>query len=114
MIGGQKIKVKDNSIEVASLRTPIVNIIDELHITASILKFPDPVITSGTDSHKTGLHTTGNAIDLRCNAANGMNKTKCLQWVVTLASALGPNYDVMYEEFLANPGNSHIHIEYDP
>lgn len=113
-IGGQKIQVKSSSVNVSSLNSPIVNIIDELHLTAATLGYPKPIITSGNDSqHSAGSeHGQNNAVDLRCNSANGMTTTTCRKWVVTLQYALGDDYDVIYEDY--GNGNSHVHVAYRP
>jgi len=113
-LGGQRVQVKNSTVNVANLRAPIVNIIDEIHITAATLGYPKPIITSGNDSqHSAGsAHGSNNAIDLRCNSANGMNSTTCRKWVVTLQYALGDDYDVIYEDY--GNGNSHVHIAYRP
>ena len=113
-LGGQRVQIKNSTVNVANLNAPIVNIIDELHITAATLGYPKPIITSGNDSqHSAGsAHGSNNAIDLRCNSANGMNSTTCRKWVVTLQYALGDDYDVIYEDY--GNGNSHVHIAYRP
>tara|TARA_B100000953_G_scaffold246594_1_gene208666 strand:- start:491 stop:1423 length:933 start_codon:yes stop_codon:yes gene_type:complete len=113
-LGGQRVQIKNSTVNVANLRAPIVNIIDEIHITAATLGYPKPIITSGNDSqHSAGsAHGSNNAIDLRCNSANGMNSTTCRKWVVTLQYALGDDYDVIYEDY--GNGNSHVHIAYRP
>lgn len=113
-LGGQRVQVKNSTVNVANLRAPIVNIIDEIHITAATLGYPKPIITSGNDSqHSAGsAHGSNNAIDLRCNSANGMNSTTCRKWVVTLQYALGDDYDVIYEDY--GNGNSHVHVAYRP
>ncbi|MFZ3482084.1 hypothetical protein [Sphingomonas sp. 3-13AW] len=112
-IDGQKILVKPG-VSVAGLSSNIVSIIDELNLTAAALGLRSPVVTSTKDSkHGTGSkHYSGAAIDVRCNNANGYTDTQCKQWVVALANALGPKYDVIFEDF--DGDSNHVHIEYDP
>lgn len=109
-VGGQKVTVRSSAVDVSGLSTQIVNIIDEIHITAALLGLPTPVITSAKDgSHSAGsLHGRGHALDLRCN---NVSSTQCVKWVMTMKQAFGPGYDVMFEDW--GDGNSHIHIEYD-
>jgi hypothetical protein len=107
-VGGQKIAVGYARVDTSGLTSRITSIIDELHITAAALGLPKPIITSATDGdHKVGsVHGAGNALDLRC-ASQG----PCTQWAMTLKQALGPGYDVMWEN---NPtGGNHLHVEYD-
>ena len=112
-IGGQKILTKPGA-DISGLKPSIVSIIDEINFTAAALKLRSPIMTSGKDSvHGEGsLHYSGGAIDMRCNTANGYTDTQCKQWVVSLANALGPNYDVIFEDF--DSDSNHVHIEYDP
>lgn len=106
-VGGQPIMAL-GSVSVSGLTSRIVNIIDELHLTAAALGLPKPTITSATDGkHGAGsVHGGGNALDLRCQS-----KDPCTKWAMTLKQALGPGYDVMWEY---NPrGGNHLHVEYD-
>lgn len=109
-IGGQKVTVRSSAVDVSGLSSQIVNIIDEIHITAALLGLPMPVITSAKDgSHSAGsLHGRGYALDLRCN---NVSSSQCVKWAMTMKQAFGPGYDVMFEDW--GDGNSHIHIEYD-
>lgn len=107
-IGGQPIQVSKPSIVTSNLHSTMVNIIDELHLTAAALGLPKPVITSGSEGKHSAnsLHGSGKALDLRCREA-----IPCKKWAMTLKTALGPGYDVMWEDW--NGPNNHIHIEYD-
>lgn len=109
-LGGQRIKVRSQSTNLNGMHASIVNIIDELHLTAYALGFPAPVITSSNDgTHSPGtLHGTGKAIDVRCNDRSSRD---CIRWTMTLKQALGRGYDVLFEDW-GGP-NNHIHIEYD-
>ena len=114
-IGGQPMAVKNTELsKLSGLHSTIVMIIDEINITGRMLGL-DPVMTSGQDDRGgTSLHNSGRAIDIRCNTANGYSVNSCLRWAVTLKAALGPNYDVMWENYGPNNPSNHIHIEYDP
>lgn len=109
-VGGQKILAKDNNVKLNGLSTGILNVIDEINLTAAALGLPDPVITAGHDQaghSPTSDHYTGNALDLRCN---NVSTTSCKQWVITLQNALGNGYDVIFEDW--GGSNSHVHISY--
>src|SRR3546814_16721072 len=69
---------------------------------------PSPVITSATDgTHSPGsIHGSGHALDLRCRERNA-----CIKWAGILKQALGPGYDVMFEDW--GGANNHLHLEYD-
>jgi hypothetical protein len=108
-VGGQKILSK-NGINLSGLDPNIINVIDEINLTAAALGLPDPVVTAGHDTsgHSSGsLHYSGDAIDLRCNSSYA-SASACKQWVVTLANALGTGYDVIFEDY--GGANSHVHI----
>ncbi len=107
MVGGQPI-LATSGAKTTGLSQRIVDIIDELHLTAAALGLPKPTITSGVEGvHTVGsVHGSGNALDLRCQS-----KGPCTEWAMTLKQALGPGYDVMWEN---NPsGGNHLHVEYD-
>lgn len=107
-VAGQKILVSGSHVKTSNLSKRMTDIIDELNITAKLIGLPSPVITSATDgSHSTtSLHGNGHALDLRCR-----ERSLCIKWVGVLKQALGPGYDVMYEDW--GSANSHIHLEYD-
>lgn len=107
-VGGQKILAKSSATKLDGLDSHIINIIDEINLTAAALGLPDPVVTAGHDQagHSANSdHYTGDALDLRCNAVGA---SKCKQWVVSLANALGPGYDVIFEDY--GNANSHVHV----
>lgn len=109
-VGGQLILAKDNNVKLNGLSRGILNIIDEINLTAAALGLPDPVITAGHDQaghSPTSDHYTGNALDLRCN---NVSTTACKQWVIALQNALGSPYDVLFEDW--GGSNSHVHISY--
>jgi len=114
-IGGQKMAVKNTEVsKLGGLHSSIVMIIDEINITGRMLGL-DAVMTSGQDNRGgTSFHNSGRAIDIRCNTANGYSVNSCLKWAVSLKAALGPDYDVMWENYGPNNPSNHIHIEYDP
>jgi len=106
-IGGQKILARDGA-KLSGLDSHIINIIDEINLTAAALGMPDPVITAGHDQKghsPTSDHYSGDALDLRCNA---VSETACKKWVIGLANALGSGYDVIFEDW--NSANSHVHV----
>lgn len=107
-VGGQKILVASSRVTTSGLSSRMVNIIDELNITAKLLGLPSPVITSATDgAHSAGsVHGSGNGLDLRCR-----ERTICTQWAMVLKQALGPGYDVMFEDW--GGANNHLHLEFD-
>lgn len=112
-IGGQKILMKDKNQKTNGLSSGITRVVDEINLTAAALGYPDPILTAGhdTDGHSsTSKHYTGNALDLRCNGVNGMSTGQCKSWVVTLQNALGPRYDVIFEDY--GNSNSHVHVGY--
>jgi hypothetical protein len=112
-IGGQKILAKNAAVRTAGLSAGIVNIIDEINLTAAALGLPDPVITAGFDlgGHSPGSrHYSGNALDLRCNSTYASG-TACKKWTIAMQNAFGPKYDVTWEDH--GDGNSHIHLSYN-
>lgn len=112
-IGGQKILAKNAAVRTAGLTAGIVNIIDEINLTAAALGLPDPVITAGFDlgGHSPGSrHYSGNALDLRCNSTYASG-TACKKWTIAMQNAFGPKYDVTWEDH--GDGNSHIHLSYN-
>jgi hypothetical protein len=66
----------------------------------------DVVITSGLDSHETGLHPKEYAVDIRIWYIPEAVRERVR---VILAERLGPAFDVLYE---TDP--EHYHVEYDP
>ena len=107
-VAGQKILVSSSNVKTANLSSRMTDIIDEINITAKLAGLPSPVITSATDGyHSAGsVHGTGHALDLRCR-----ERTICVKWAGILKQALGPGYDVMFEDW--GGANNHIHLEYD-
>jgi hypothetical protein len=86
--------------------------LDEV-VTAERLDLPHVVITAGSNgAHSAGsLHYSGNALDLR---ANNITDAQAQTWADDLQSALGSDYDVVFEHFASDPRNDHVHVEYDP
>lgn len=111
-VKGQSISVKSNEVRIGNLSQGIVNAFDEIHLVSKALGFPPPIVTSGNDSNHTAgsAHFSNNAIDIRCNGANEMTPTKCKQQVIALKAALGPKYDVIFEDY--GNANNHIHISF--
>ena len=78
------------------------------------LGLPAPVITSAQDGVHTApntLHPDGKALDFR---GRNISVPQGQQLEVRVQRALGPDYDVDFETFRNNPGNNHLHVEYDP
>jgi len=67
-----------------------------------------PIVTSTTESHVTGLHPRGLAVDLR---TRDLQPLQISALVIELRRALGTDYDVIDESRTSQP---HIHVEYDP
>jgi len=106
-VGGQKILIKAGT-KLNGLDPHIINVIDEINLTAAALGLPDPVITAGhdTDGHSEGSsHYSGDALDLRCNA---VADSACKKWVIALGNAVGSRYDVIFENYGGD--NDHVHI----
>ena len=61
-------------------------------------------VTSGVDSHTTGLHPVGRALDLR---TRDLAPGEAAAMVAELRRRLGRDYDVILE-------SDHIHMEFDP
>lgn len=108
-IGGQKIAVASTTTN-TNFKPRIVNVIDEFVIVARSLGLPDPVITSGIRGApgSSSLHDDGLAVDLR---SNNLTAAQSKSYAMALKQALGPGYDVYWEDW--GSANSHIHIEYD-
>ena len=72
-------------------------------------------ITSGDDSHKTGLHTVCRAVDVRTRNVSSPGParlTELHRLVVRLQSRLGAHFDILFEK--PDQPDEHIHIELDP
>lgn len=69
------------------------------------------VVTSLTDGkHKAAsLHYKGLAADLR---THDLNTAQRQEFYLRLRDALGPDFDVIFED--EGKPNEHIHLEYDP
>ena len=73
----------------------------------------DCVITDGTGhGHKEGsLHFVGMALDFRMNNIHGIDREKI---VYRIKEYLSNDFDVVLEEFVDDPTNDHLHVEFDP
>lgn len=111
-VRGQPIALKNSSVRVSALSQGIVNAFDEMHLVASAMGYPAPLVTSGNDSShsRNSKHFSNDAVDIRCNSANGMTKNKCISYVLSMKAALGSRYDVIYEDY--GNSNSHIHVAF--
>lgn len=110
-VAGQKVLVKSADIDMNGIDQNLKIILDEIYIVANILKMNDPVFTAGADEdgHTPGsAHYRGDAIDMRCNTANGYSPTMCKNFVGMLANALGPRYNVQFENY--GTARDHVHI----
>lgn len=83
------------------------------------------VVTSGRDSHASGLHPTGRAFDLRLPSRLVFEQVLRTPWdkkerdfdqrvALEIRAALGENFDVILERHQSNQWAWHIHVEYDP
>jgi len=110
-IAGQKVLVKSSDIDMAGIDQNLKIILDEIYIVANLLRMNDPVFTAGADEdgHTPGsAHYRGDAIDMRCNTANGYSPAMCKNFVGILANALGPRYNVQFENY--GTSRDHVHI----
>lgn len=73
-------------------------------------------ITSGRDSHVTGLHPKGRALDFRGRAIRGRDlaerRRRGRLWAARVGLDLGLRYDVLWEEY-SDPNRDHLHVEYE-
>ena len=104
----------DHGSRITSLDKSMLPAIANVAAASRNLDLPAPVITSAQNGKHTApntLHPDGKALDFR-----GRNITEAQgeQWEVRVQRALGPDYDVDFETFRGNPGNNHLHVEYDP
>lgn len=67
-------------------------------------------VTSGTDSHDSGFHPLGLALDFRTKDIP--NRSDKLAMIAEVKAILGRDYDVIFES--EGLDNEHLHIEYDP
>lgn len=86
----------------------------------------DVVVTSGRDSHDSGLHPMGRAFDLRLPSrlvfeqffGHGSWDKQERDFDVDVVSALklrlGAEFDVVLERHQKNPYYWHVHVENDP
>jgi hypothetical protein len=104
--------VKSASVNLSSLHPKMEAAIIAVAQVAAELGFPTPVITSGNDSsHKQGsLHFVNRAIDFR---GNNITITQGNTFRERVATAIGGDYDVLFETF-AEESNNHLHVEFDP
>ena len=110
-VGGSYISVANTGVNTTGFNQRIIDAFDEMVLVARAVGVHDPIITAGVDAkgHTTGsIHSKGLAVDLR---ANDMSAADAKKYVMALKQALGPGYDVMYENW--GTGNTHIHLEYD-
>jgi hypothetical protein len=105
---GTKVRLKDESVDVASVAPGVVDTVVEAAQPSyeqrdALQSF---VITSAHDGeHSPGsLHDDGLAIDLR---VWGFSDAQAKRATAEIQSRLGERWDVVYE-------GTHIHIEYDP
>lgn len=73
--------------------------------------------TCGVDSHTTGLHPPGDALDFRCNniIASSLAERRETQdaWATVVQRRLGDDYDVVSEKH-EKQERDHLHVEFDP
>jgi hypothetical protein len=74
-------------------------------------------ITSGVDSHETGLHPNYRAWDIRTKniEADSLQERRdtAADWAARIGKRLGVAWQVFHETF-ADPDKDHIHAERDP
>lgn len=110
-VAGQKVLVKSNDVDMAGIDQNLKIILDEIYIVANLIGMNDPVFTAGDDEtgHTPGsAHYRGDAIDMRCNTANGYSPATCKNFVGMLQQALGPRYNVQFENY--GTSRDHVHI----
>ena len=116
---GTIINMGGYSVRAAGVSNPsisqnIAKTIDEVHLVFRAIGASGPVFTSGrrAGDPNDSKHNSGNAYDIRCN---DKPDPVCKQLAGAIASALGTNYDVLFEDFPAPfDAYDHIHVEYDP
>ena len=73
--------------------------------------------TCGSDSHVTGFHPKGLALDFRGRNIDAISLEERRQrgqaWRNRVQARLGSEYDVLFEEH-ENPDRDHLHLEHDP
>jgi len=106
------VAVKNAAVKIGALHPKMAPVIEAVAKAAKKLGLPQPVITSGNDSsHKQdSLHFKGRALDFR---GNNITSTQALKLRSEVMTALGADYDVLFETF-ANKANNHLHVEFDP
>ena len=74
-------------------------------------------ITSGVDSHSTGLHPVGWALDYRSKNIMSQNlelrREQLKAWAARAQKRLGSDFDII-AEIHTDPNRDHIHGEFDP
>jgi hypothetical protein len=105
--------VKSEAVNISNLHPAMGPVIIAVAEAAKEMGLPKPVITSGNDSsHKQGsLHFKNRALDFRGNNITIL-QGKALAAKVT--KLVGKDYDVLFETFVGNPANNHLHVEFDP
>lgn len=106
-------KVRASGVSNSNITQNVAKTLDEVHIIFKELGASGPVITSGRRPNSAGsFHQSGNAYDIRCN---DKPDAVCKKLAGAIASALGNNYDVFFEDHPAPyDAYDHIHVEYDP
>ena len=106
------VAVKSSAVKIAKLHPSMAAAIVAVAEAARELGLPQPVITSGNDSHHMhgSLHFRDRALDFRGNNIKVAVGETLAQ---NVAKRLGSEYDVLFEVFM-NRANNHLHVEYDP
>ena len=74
-------------------------------------------ITSGTDSHSSGKHPTGDALDFRAKniAAESLSARRelLMGWANGVQRRVGDDFDIVPETH-SDSNRDHLHCEFDP
>lgn len=107
------VQVKNGSVAIGALDAAMNPVIPAVAEAAQRLGLPTPVITSGNDSRhgSASLHYQDRALDFR---GNNISDAQGRALAAEVSRILGGEFDVLFETFVTNPANDHLHIEYDP
>ena len=102
-------------VNLQGIKSPMLRAMAEVEEAYLQVTNIEPTVTSALDSHQTGLHPRGLAIDIR---VKDIPRDTWEEVRAQIDTRLNPRYnkfkfyDVILE--LHRPGHEHIHIEYDP
>jgi conjugal transfer mating pair stabilization protein TraG len=106
------VAVKDG-VNLQGLSPALAPAITAIGSSARNIGLTAPTITSARDGHHNSgsLHPDGRALDVRANNLS-VGQGKAL--ADGIRNSLPSSYDVLFEFDRANPGNRHVHVEFDP